>query len=225
MPKKVVFSLRLLLKDKDFVNEVLENYMTEKGLNAKSDALVRFFRDRVHIQTQDSEAIIPEIHYVEDHQFEETCPFGFLKRITESYGREERWHCLKQQGPDNKGKPVLLADGNDKQSIRAICAACQINWQRKPPKLEQIRIAFQKLGESEITHKLYYCIRDALDEGLKFSETEHVSWYCTEKRKKVTIKNTCMATKCSYFVQKIVSLSLDETIPYAEAQKALEVLE
>lgn len=225
MAKKVTWSQRMLPKDRDFVDEILENYMTEKGLNSKSDALVRFFRDRVHIEPQDSETIIPEIRYVKDEQFEETCPFGFLKRITGSYGREERWHCLKQQGPDNKGKPVLIADGNDKQSIRTICEACQINWQRKPQKLDQIRIVFQQLGESEITSKLYFCIRDAIDEDIKFSPTEHVSWYCTEKRKKVTIKNTCIANKCPYFVQKIVSLSLSETIPYTEAQKALEVLE
>ncbi|GAI98348.1 unnamed protein product, partial [marine sediment metagenome] len=147
MVKKVAWAQRITLKDKDFINSVLEAYQIGKGLSSKGEALVHFIRNRSGEVGETTEALIPEIHYPGESEFEASCPFGFLKLISDKNGREELWHCLKQQGPDSKGQPVILANGKDKKSILAICEACQINWQREPKSIDRVRIAFQQLGE------------------------------------------------------------------------------
>lgn len=220
MVKTVSFAQRVKPSDKDFLDSVLKDYMKKTNISNKGEALVHLIKNSV---SQDNGAIIPEIYYPEDESFEATCPFGFLKRITDKQGYE-KWHCLKQQGPDSKGAPVLLGDGEDKNSIKAICEACQINWQRGPRKLDQVRVIFEQLGDREISSKLFFCTRDALGEGIKLSTTENGSFYCTERRRKVIIKTTCIAKTCPFLVQKIVSMHLAEMVPFMEAQKALEIL-
>ena len=221
---KVSWGQKIDSEDRDFIDAFIENYRIERGLKSKSDALVHFFRNVVPPDIHDAGTITPEIHYAGDLEFEETCPFGFLKRISDKQGSEELWHCLKQQGPDNKGKPMLLADGRNKQSIRAICDACLTKWQRGPRKLDQVRLVFEQLSQSEITSKLYFCTRDVLNEGIKLSTSEYGIWYCPERDEKITVKNTCIAKNCPFMIQKIISLNLIETLPFKEAQKALEVL-
>jgi hypothetical protein len=196
--------------------------MTAKGISNKGDALVHFVRNRAQI-TETTGSFTPEIIYPRDLATEELCPFGFLKKISNKYGRD-LWHCLKQQGPDSKGEPVLLADGEDQTSIRAICEACLIKWQRGPSKLDQVRLAFEQLSQSEITSKLYFCERDILNGELTLSTSENSRIYCRESNKKVTIKRSCIAKNCPYLITKIISLDLIETLPIREAQKALEVL-
>ena len=224
MVKKVTWTQRLLPKDKDFINSVLEAYQIGKGLDSKGAALVHFIRNRSGELDTDSEAIIPEILYPDEMDFEATCPFGFLKMISDKYGREEFWHCLKQQGPDSKGQPVKLANGKNKKSIRAICEACQINWQRQPNSIDQIKIAFQKLGEREISSVMHFCIRDALGEGISLSTSNKGHFFCIERGRKVVVKNTCIDKKCPYLITKIVSLDVSETMPYEDTWKMLEDL-
>lgn len=220
---KVAWSQRVLPEDKEFLDDVLEAYQRDKGLDSKGDALVHFVRNRAGMMSGDSETIYPEILYPRDTEFEAICPFGFLKQLVDKKG-SEKWHCLKQQGPDKKGKPVLVADGKDRQSIKAICDTCQINWQRGPSQLDQIRMIFQELGDRKVASMLYFCIRDAAGEGVKLGISEHSRFYCTERSRKVTVKKTCVATGCPYLVQQTVSLSLGETLPFMEARKVLEVL-
>ncbi len=224
MARKIPWSQRVTQKDKQFLDSVFDAYRVEKGIKTKAEAFVHFVRNRVGEVQGESDAFIPELFYPDEKEFEATCPFCFLRLISDSYGREELWHCLKQQGLHNKGKPVLLANGKDKKSIRAICEACQINWQRGPKNLEKVRIAFQELGGQEVTSTLYFCVRDALGEGIKLSPTKHGSFFCVERRRKVIVKNTCVEKKCPYLVMKPISLDLSETIPFSEGRKALEAL-
>ena len=225
MVKKVVWTQRILPKDKDYLDSVLDAYRIGKGLESKGAALIHFVRNRAGEVDEDSGALIPEIHYPDEKEFEATCPFGFLKLLSDKYGREELWHCLKQQGPNSKGQPVVLANGRDKGSIRTICEACQINWQRDPKNIDQVRIAFQQLGERKISSILYFCLRDALGEGFKLNSSENGQFFCLERGRKVVIKNTCIDKKCPYLATDTISLDLAGTIPYQETQKALEALQ
>ena len=219
--KKVTWTQRITIKDKDFINSVLEAYQIGKGLSSKGEALVHFIRNRSGEVNETTEALIPEIHYPGECEFEATCPFGFLKFLSDRNGIEELWHCLKQQGPDRKGKPVILADGRNKKSILAICEACQINWQREPNSIDQVRIAFQQLGDREISSLIYFCVRDALGEGIKLSTSDNGQFFCVERGRKVVVKNTCLDKKCPYLITKLISLDVSETLPYKETQKLL----
>lgn len=224
MVKKVTWTQRMLPKDKQFLDSVLDAYKEGKGLKSKGDALVHFVRNRAGEVKEGSEVLIPEIHYPDEKELEATCPFGFLKLLSDRHGREELWHCLKQQGPNSKGQPVILANGRDKKSIRTICEACQVNWQRDPKSIDQVRIAFQQLGEREISSMLYFCLRDALGEGIKLSPSENGQFFCLERGRKVVIKNTCVDKRCPYLATKMISLDVAETIPYQETQKVLEAM-
>jgi len=225
MVKKVVWTQRVRAKDKEIIDSILEAYMVAKGLDSKGDALVHFIKNRAHIdEGSDSEALIPEIRYPGEAEFEAICPFGYLKRLSVNY-KDEKYYCLKQQGPNRTGKPVLLADGDDKQSIKAICEVCQVNWQTGSRNIDQVRLVFKELGDKEVSSNVYFCIRDAVGEGVKLSPTEKGRFFCIERNRKVTIQNTCIPKACPYLVQKVITLFLGETLPFIDAQKTLEVLE
>jgi len=227
--KTVVWSQRIPEKDKDIIDQVLDQYQIEKGLDSKGEALAHFIKNRVEVaESERSDGVlIPEIHYPDDLEFEQTCPFGYLKKIATPRHKGELWYCLKQQGPSKKGKPELLADGKDKTSIRKICAACQLTWQADPGKMDQVKMVFQQLGDETLRSTLYFCTRDALgsDPGIKLSPSIKGRFYCIERDKKVTIKNTCIASGCPFLVQRDISLAVGETTPFMEAQKKLEVIQ
>lgn len=226
MVKKVSWSQKIRPKDMEYLNFVLEAYQSAKGLDSKGEALVHFVRSRAHIEEHkdNSDVLIPEVVFPDDREFETICPFGFLKKINPGgYGGNDKWHCLKNQGPNSKGKPILLANGEDKQSIKAICEVCQLKWQMGPQKIDQVRLMFEEIGDQKISSVMYFCIRPTFDDyAINFSTTENGSWYCPENHKKVTIKHTCMAKGCPFLIKKEIVLNMFETEPY---RKALEVLE
>lgn len=225
MVKKVTWSQRLEPKDRDFVDQVLSTYQTEKGLENKGEALVHLIKNRVEVSDQDNGVLIPEIHYPDDLHFENTCPFGYLKKITTGPHEFELWSCLKQQGPSKKGKPIVLADGRNKDSIRAICEVCQINWQIDPSKIDQVKLIFKELGDKTLSSILYFCTRDAIGEGIKLSPSDNGRFYCIERNRKVTIKKTCIESACPFLISREINLSVSETTPYVEAQRQLEVIQ
>jgi hypothetical protein len=221
MSKKVTWGQRIDPEDRDFIDAFIEKYRVEKGLKSKADAFVHYFRKMVPLSSD--ETMIPEVYSSDDLEFEKTCPFGFLKKISEKQSSDELWHCLKQQGPDSKGRPMLLADGHNKQSIRAICETCQINWQRKPSNLDQFKLIFQKMGDSLVSGPMYLCIRNILEGKLSYSTTEYGKFPCPDsKGDEVTIKHTCKAKTCPNLIKETVTLSHSETFAYVEAEKALE---
>ena len=98
------------------------------------------------------------------------------------------------------------------------------NWQRGPRNLEQVRLLFEQIEQNVIASEIFFCIRDALGEGVNISTSIKGRFYCIERSRKVTVKQTCIDSGCPYLVRQSINLRLGESLPFIEVNKALEVL-
>lgn len=168
---------------------------------------------------------INEIHYQsgDTRELAEICELNFLKRIVDKKTGDRLYHCLKQQRPNGKGKPIILADGRDIESIKDICQACHDGYlYNKQSKVGADAIkAIIRFGDKDISIKMCSCIHPEND-MVFFSLGGTGSFPCKKTDTRVSIEKTCENTLCNYLHTDTVIIKIKDTPAFKEMQEQLE---
>jgi len=205
--------------ERDKVNEMFTQIMDIHYPElSKAEALKTLFQEKLMEPMNQTTPRASEI--LDPNQI---CELGFLQRILDPKTQAYLYHCLKQQRPNAKGKPVILSDGRDMDSIRKICEACHTGFlfnQQNKLGADAIK-SIIKFGNQDISIKFCSCIHPEND-MIFFSLGGIGSFPCKKTDTRVSIEKTCEGSFCDYLHTQEVSVRVKDTEAYKEMRKELE---
>ena len=156
---------------------------------------------------------------------EDLCALENLQKIVDPKDDIRKWFCLKNQDPEKKGKPILMADGKDRHSIQLLCKQCGLNfaWRKQISKEGKATLIWKEFGESKLTVPHDSCIHPAFN-GTQINVGGYGAFYCMLKQDRVTLERTCIPNNCEYLHRDVITIPLKDTEAYKEATKQLEEL-
>lgn len=222
MSEKKTISFKVTEGQHDIVQQAIEKAKEVYSTEYKNVAAFSIFFNWLELasaeddQTEVVQSDIPG-------QLETLCKLDFLQKIIEPKKSVKLWHCLKNQRPDGKGKPILMGDGRDRESIQKLCKACEIGftWHEQRSNLGKARAAIQRFGDMEIEAIINCCIHPA-NNAIQLNLGTHGNFYCQLKDTRVTMTSTCGPNQCEYFFQTTAPITVKDTTAYQEVQKVLE---
>lgn len=220
MSEKKSFSVKFNEAQKDFANQVLGKAVELFETDTKGDTLYALLDDWNKL-TSDKEAITKDFVAVPD-MLEDLCELGFLQKIVDPNENVLLWHCLKNQRPDGKGKPIIMADGRDRQSITKLCEACKQGfvWHEQRSKLGKTMAAIQRFGDMELSVEVNSCIHPA-NNAIQVNLGVSGNFYCKLKEDRVTLQRTCKPNACEYLHRASAPIFMKETAAFKEVTKQL----
>lgn len=223
MSEKKSFTVKLNEAQREFSNDVLSKAKDIFGTESKGESLFKIIEqwDELASAEEDKGQVLHASEIPD--QLEDLCELGFLQRIIELKGDRELWHCLKNQRPDGKGKPIIMADGKTRTSIQKLCEACKQGfvWHEQRSKMGKARAAIQRFGEMEIEAVINCCIHPA-NNAIQLNLGGQGNFYCKLTDDRVTMNKSCIDDHCDYFFKTSAPLYVKDTEAYDEVQKMLE---
>jgi len=221
MAEKKSFTVKFNEAQKDFANKILGKAVERFDTDSKGETLYALLQDWDEMITYGGEHPNKEYVAVPD-QLEDLCELGFLQKIVDPKTNVLLWHCLKNQRPDGKGKPILMADGRDRQSITKLCEACKLGfvWHEQRSKLGKTMAAFQRFGDMELSVEVNSCIHPA-NNAIQVNLGTQGNFYCKLKEDRVTLQRTCKPNNCEYLHRATAPIFIKETQAFKEVTKQL----
>jgi len=192
-------------------------------ISTKGEALNQISKYYLSSKKEAESILEPEVIRKEEIGLEKICPLGVLRKLIDPKDQVKKWYCLRGISQTKKGKPQLVADGRDIESIKQFCSSCQIRTQQDEQlkrTYEQI-LAIKRFGESQIETNLHTCIHPEL----KFMQIllgDKGELICNLRKKRVNINKVCIPTECEYFTTTKVTFKIKETKAYQNLRKQLE---
>lgn len=227
MSEKKVFSVKFNEAQKEYSNDVLSKAKDIFGTETKGESLFKIIEQWAETTLAEGDPIQENLTPIPD-QLEDMCALDFLQKIIDPKSGLRLWFCLKNQGPNMKGKPLLMADGKDRESIQKLCASCKtaFGWREERSKQGKATAAIKKFGDMPIDVILTSCIHPA-NNALLVNLGTHGTFYCRLKDDLVNLQRTCkpnQVDQCEYLYITKAQIPLKDTEGYKELAKQLEEL-
>lgn len=223
MAKKTV-SFKVSEGQIEIVNQALDKAKEVYSTEFKNVAAFSIFYNWLQLAKEEDAETETEVKRTSaPDMLEDLCELGFLQKIVEPKKNVRLWHCLKNQRPDGKGKPILMADGIELDSISKLCEACKQGfvWHEQRSNLGKARAAIQKFGDMEI-EAIINCCRHPANNAIQINLGSHGNFYCKVEDDRVTMIGTCQPNQCEYFFQTTAPLFVKETEGFEEVKRLIE---
>ncbi len=218
------WTVKLEPSEIDLCNKAIDNCIEKTDATNKREAtlkIIMFYLNQFNeLVITDDEVITRKL--VHDEQIERFCELGFLKKIVDKKDGINKWFCLKLSSPTSKGRPFLMADGNDIESIQTLCNACKNGYMfqlQRELGTKAIQ-AIRDFGDKKITVNIYCCTHKD-NEYIQAKLGTVGTFYCkkSEVREKV---DDCEINVCEFLIINKSEIKIRETEPFKELQKELE---
>jgi hypothetical protein len=166
----------------------------------------------------------PEVYEpLSDVDLSGLCELDFLKRIIGDKDGFLKWFCLRTSRPDRGGKPILMGDGRDPDTIRALCQACKDGWMwSQQQKLSDDQIeAIKRFGKEEIEAHLFICNHPE-SSHVQLSPNPRKDFLCRLTGNRQMIEKKCLRDPCPSLVHHTLKVVVKDTPQFNELQKQLE---
>lgn len=224
MSIKKTFSVKFSDHEKSLADIAMTKGQELFETSSRGETLFKIFDQWLERVTEEGELRKETLTPIPDN-LEDLCPLENLQKIVDPKDGLRKWFCLKNQDPEKKGKPILMADGKDRQSIQLLCKQCGLNfaWRKQKSKEGKATLIIKDFGESEVSFPHDSCIHPAF-EGTQVNVGGYGAFYCMLKQDRVTLERTCIPTNCEYLHRGVVTIKMKDTEAYKEMQKKLEEL-
>jgi len=196
-------------------------------LNVRRDQLeniIDYYLKQFDEQDIESDVISPtKIYSSEEKNLLELCPLNLLKQQIDPKDDMRKWYCLRRISLRSSGKPLIIADGLDTDSIIEYCNACEVVTSfDKQIKLASQRIeAIKRFGETEIKTIASTCIHPKL-EFMQILLGNFGELICYLRDERIEIEKICIPHNCEYFKQQEIAFNLKDTTGFQDFRKQLE---
>ena len=223
MSVKKTFSFKVTEGQREILDKAVELakevYSTDLKSVAAFSIMFNWFEHALDEEPEGAEVVSLDIPL----HLEDMCKLGFLQTIIEPKKSIKLWHCLKNQRPDGKGKPILMGDGKDRESIHKLCKACEVGfvWHEQRSKMGKARAAIQRFGDMEIEAIINCCIHPA-NNAIQINLGGQGNFYCVKTDERATILGSCGSGQCEYFFKTSAPLYVKDTEAFDAVQKLIE---
>ena len=214
------WGIKLYPVEHDRINQLITDEKETSGVKTKREAFL-------NVLSRLDETDEPFIQFVDqgelDSLYDDYCELDFLKKIVDPKDGIKKWFCLRLSRPDRGGKPILMSDGRDHESIKALCQACKdgFMWARqKDLSADQIE-AIKKFGEEEITAHLFICNHPDI-EYVQLTPSPRHEFLCLFSNRRESVEKRCLREPCDHLIHHRLKVVVKETPQYEELQKQLE---
>ncbi len=222
MSVKKTFGIKISEGQKEILDEAVEFAKEVYSTDVKSVAVFSIIYNWFELaKAEEDKGEVIHASEIPD-QLEDLCEVGFLQRIIEPKKNIKLWHCLKNQRLYGKGKPILMGDGQDRDSIQKLCEACKIGFSlhEQRSNLGKAKAAIQRFGDMEIEAIINCCIHPA-NNAIQINLGSQGNFYCVKTDDRATILE-CGSGQCDYFFKTSAPLYVKDTEAFEEVQKVLE---
>lgn len=218
------FSVKFNEAQREYSNEVLSKAKELFGTTTKGESLFKIIEQWDERLLAEGDPLQDGVSTIPDN-LEDLCALENLQKIVDPKDGIRKWFCLKNQDPDKKGKPILMADGKDRKSIQLLCKQCGLNfaWREQRSKEGKAMLIWKNYAESEFSIPHDSCIHPAF-EGTQVNIGGYGAYYCMLKQDRVTLERTCIPTNCEHLSRDVITIKMKDTVAYKELQKQLEEL-
>jgi len=201
------------------LNPTKEELKRDAIENIMKDYLIR--HDELILPIKES----PEILYKEEIDLPSLCPANFLQKLIDQKDDKNKWYCLRAINPKSRGKPFLIGDGKDLDSVRKYCEACKRGHEILEAERETRKtiIAIKKFGDTEISTDIFCCVHPDKD-YIQLVSGFNSEIICELRKKRVRLDKVCredIVNPCEFLRSTPLTIKVKETEAYQDFQKAL----
>lgn len=221
-------SFKVTPQQKTIINKALKLCKEKHKLNVRRDQLeniVNHYLQQFIETDEESDVVSPtKVYTAKEKDLLTLCPMNLLKQQIDPKDDLRKWYCLRRISLRSSGKPMMIADGLDIDSIIEYCDACEIGTSfDKQLKLTTERIeAIRRFGETEIKTIAQTCIHPKLEfMQILLGDFGELRCYLRNDER-VDIHKVCLPHNCEYYSKEPITFNLKATKAHKELMKQLE---